>query len=492
MQLKARSGAGAVTSLHEPAERRDGRIAREAAWHRTAHDVPPPYGGAGVWFIFLLPPVAPAMTASPRPAQHLIMISLDALRPEYYLDASWPAPTLQELMRRGAHAEAVRSVFPSSSHPGHTTLVTGALPARHGIYDNRIFESTGGAGRWHYEAAAIRVPTLWDAVRSSGGTSAAIGWPMTAGADIDWCIPDIWPGGGEAEALAAKRRATRPEGLWEEIEREATGRLRPETFANGQITSADRMGDIAAYLFERYRPTLLLVRTQPTTQIMQDLGWWTHPRKRRALAASDRAVGQLLETVERLELLDSTAFIVTGDHGMMSIHTQLRPNVWLVEAGLRPVNPERGSWRATFHAQAGAAFLQVADPRDENTAAVRRLLEQLSPGLRRSFRIVERDELDALGADPEAAFALSAEAGFEFEDGAEGEAIVPNAGMTHGHHPDHPEMNTGFIGAGAGFQPGAVAPLLALQDVPALAAAVLGLELEAPDAMLCTGLLQDG
>jgi predicted AlkP superfamily pyrophosphatase or phosphodiesterase len=424
------------------------------------------------------------------PARHLILVSLDALRPEYYLDPSWPAPTLQELRREGAHAEAVRSVFPSSSHPGHTTLVTGALPARHGVYDNRIFEANGRAGRWHWEASAIRVPTLWDAVRSAGGTCAAVGWPMTAGAAIDWCIPDIWPGGGEAEAIEAKRGATRPDGLWEEVEREASGRLRPETFGNGQITSADRLGDIGAYLFERYRPSLLLLRTQPTTQIMQDRGWWTHPKKRRALAASDRAVGQILETVERLGLRDRTAFIVTGDHGMMSIHTQVRPNVWLVEAGLRPVEPEPGTWRASFHAQAGAAFLRVAAPEEENAASVRRLLEDLPPGVRRAFRIVERAELDTLGADPEAAFALSAAAGFEFEDGGTGSAIKANAGMTHGHHPDHPEMNTGFIGAGAGFQPGAVAPLLSLEDIAPLAAAVLGLEFEAPDGILCSGLLQ--
>lgn len=423
-------------------------------------------------------------------ARHLILVSLDALRPEYYLDPSWPAPTLQELLREGAHAEAVRSVFPSSSHPGHTTLVTGALPARHGVYDNREFEASGLAGEWTYQASAVRVPTLWEAVRSAGGTCAAVGWPMTAGAEIDWCIPDIWPGGGEAEAVRAKRDATRPAGLWEEIEREATGRLRPEVFGNSEITSADRIGDIGAYLFERYRPTLLLLRTQPTTQIMQGPGWWTHPRKRRALAASDRAVGQILETVERLGLRDRTAFIVTGDHGMMSIHTQLRPNVWLVEAGLRAEEPEPGAWRASFHAQAGAAFLRVTDPEQENTAAVRRLLEALPHGVRKAFRIVERDELDALGAYPDAAFALSAAAGFEFEDGAAGRAIVANAGMTHGHHPDHPEMNTGFIGAGAGFQPGAVAPLLSLEDIAPLAAAVLSLEFDAPDGMLCSGLLQ--
>jgi hypothetical protein len=53
--------------------------------------------------------------------------------------------------------------------------------------------------------------------------------------------------------MEAKRGAARPDGLWEELERKATGRLRPENYWNSQITSADRLGDIATYPFERYR-----------------------------------------------------------------------------------------------------------------------------------------------------------------------------------------------------------------------------------------------
>ena len=41
------------------------------------------------------------------------------------------------------------------------------------------------------DAKLIRVPALWDAVRARGGTTGAILWPVTAGADIDWNLPDI-------------------------------------------------------------------------------------------------------------------------------------------------------------------------------------------------------------------------------------------------------------------------------------------------------------
>jgi hypothetical protein len=61
--------------------------------------------------------------------EHVVLISIDGLLPAYYLEDRWPAPAIQQLYREGAHAVAVRSVFPALTYPGHTTLVTGALPA---------------------------------------------------------------------------------------------------------------------------------------------------------------------------------------------------------------------------------------------------------------------------------------------------------------------------------------------------------------------------
>src|SRR3954469_11939696 len=129
---------------------------------------------------------------APR-AEHVIMVSIDALRPEFYCDESWPAPTLQQLAFEGVTADAVRTVFPALTYPAHTTLVTGALPASHGIFHNRPFVAEGRSEAWAWEASRIRVPTLRDAVRAAGGTTASVGWPVTVGAPIDWNVPDVWP-----------------------------------------------------------------------------------------------------------------------------------------------------------------------------------------------------------------------------------------------------------------------------------------------------------
>lgn len=427
-----------------------------------------------------MPPVS---TRRSRGADHLILISVDALRPEFYRDERWPAPTLQQLAGESISADAVRSVFPALTYPAHTTLVTGALPARHGIWQNRPFQPEGPNLDWHWYASALQVPTLWDAVREAGGTTAAVAWPVTVGAAIDWNIPDVWIPGNDADSLEPVRRLTTPPGLFEEIEREATGILSPEEFQLGSLGRDDLTGHMAAYLFERYRPTLLLVHLIGADHV-QHLHGRGDPRLRRAIATADRAIGTVLEAVERAGLLDTTAVLVAGDHGTIQAHTKLRPNAWLREAGLRQGALHGARWRATFHASGGAAFLRLRDRRDRDAVVqVRRCLDRLSPDVRRLFRVVEREELDALGADPVAPLALAAAPGAIFGEGAAGPWVSPIAVGAHGYLPAYPEMQTGFVGTWTGLRPGRIRQM-ELEQIAPLAGALLGLNFRGPDGQL--------
>jgi hypothetical protein len=314
-------------------------------------------------------------------------------------------------------------------------------------------------------------------------------WPLTAGAEIDWCLPDIWPG-EQNDLVAAIRGNDRPHGLIEELEREATGRLTPENFNNKHLMHDLQVSLIARYLFERYRPTLLLVHTQAVGQVSQEPDW-RNPRRLRAIAASDQVVSTIMEVIERTQSWDTTALIVTGDHGNTEVHSQVRPNIWLIEAGLRGRQLEADDWRANFFALGGSAFLRVREPAEENVAAVRRVLDALPPGKRETFRMIERDELEALGSDPGSPLALAASSGFVIDDRTEPPDMQPNGGMSHGHHPDDPDMNTGMVARGAGIRAGASTPLMPLTAIAPLVAELLGLDFEAPDGVVYPGLLVD-
>ncbi|MEO3406234.1 alkaline phosphatase family protein [Mucilaginibacter sp. CAU 1740] len=72
-------------------------------------------------------------------AKHVIFITIDGFRPDFYLESEWQTPNLRALMKDGAYAKGVNSVFPSMTYPSHTTIVTGVQPAKHGVFYNNMF-----------------------------------------------------------------------------------------------------------------------------------------------------------------------------------------------------------------------------------------------------------------------------------------------------------------------------------------------------------------
>jgi len=58
-------------------------------------------------------------------------------------------------------AKCFDGIFPSVTYPSHTTLITGAYPAEHGIYYNTPFQPEGATGIWNSETELIKTETLW-------------------------------------------------------------------------------------------------------------------------------------------------------------------------------------------------------------------------------------------------------------------------------------------------------------------------------------------
>ena len=247
---------------------------------------------------------------------------------------------------------------------------------------------------------------------------------------------------------------------------------------------------MSAYVLETHTPALLALHLI-TTDSAQHAHGRESDRARRAVAAADRAIGAIRDAAERGGILDRTAFVIVGDHGFVDLHTQLMPNVWLAEAGLHGTEPDRGEWRATFLPSGGATFLHLRD--DADTAAldaVRGILSDLPETVRRLFRILERDELDQAGAAPEARLALAGALGVSFGSDAAGVAIRPTDGGAHGFFPtDFPEILTGFVGWGAGFETGRTVHRMGLTDIADLIAMLLDIEFESPDGAPPLGVL---
>jgi len=428
-----------------------------------------------------------AQEPSERLADHVILISVDGFRPDFYQQKHRPSPMLQQMAREGSQADAVRGIFPSVTFASHTTLVTGLFPAGHGIFYNAPFEPEGQTGRWYWFYDALTSETLWSLAQKEGLTTASVNWPVTVGAPIDYNIPDVWD--PDREVIAAMRRYATPEGFMEELEEYATGKMSGDMLSSRYNMSEDRRGAMSSYIIQEYRPNLMTVHLVSTDSFQHRYGR-EHVNVDRALAAVDRAISRMVEAASKAGILERTAFVISGDHGFTNVSIGLAPNVWLVQAGLMEARQDRGNWRATFHTGGGSAFLHLRDPGDSEAAdKVREILNSQPESIRKLFRIVEREELDSLGADPASPFALAADPKVTFSGTYSGEVLRPASGGTHGHFPDFHNIHTGFVAWGSGVNDSAHVSRMGMEDVAPLVAHLLGLELGVTDGILIPGFL---
>lgn len=418
---------------------------------------------------------------------HVILITVDGFRPEFYKDPSWGMVHLRQAMAKGSYSDGVRGVFPSVTYPSHTTIVTGVKPIKHGIYYNTPPEPLGATGRWYWEYDALKVPSLWTAAKDAGLSTACVMWPVTVNAPINYRIPEYWflpkEKGGKNDNPGGMSKEAYPAGLYEEIQENVGGKMSAELF-----TSDVNNARMTAYLITKYKPAFTAVHLADVDHYEHEQGR-DGDKVRSAVASADQAIKTILDAVEKAGISEQTTVIVTGDHGFVDIHTQLNPNVLLAKAGLQD-NANKANWKAYFHSSGGSTFLHLKDKNDKRSLAkVREILNAMPAGQRKLFRIVERAELDQVGADPTVALALAPHQGITFGGSTEGEVMRPVKGGTHGYFPDFKEIETGFVAFGKGIQKNVVVRQMGLEDIAPIIAQLLKLNLPSADGTLYPGLL---
>lgn len=101
----------------------------------------------------------PAVT---RTTNHVVVISLDGLRPDA-ID-KFGAKTLQRLMREGSYTLDARTILPSKTLPSHTSMLTGVTPSSHGVTWN---------SEQMDEQGYVKVPTVFGLAKAAGLRTAA-------------------------------------------------------------------------------------------------------------------------------------------------------------------------------------------------------------------------------------------------------------------------------------------------------------------------------
>jgi len=445
-----------------------------------------------MWRLLLLP-ILTSAAALAAPAEHVILVSIDGWAHHYFDDPKCHMPAVKALAANGVRARRMECSFPTVTWTNHTTLVTGVHPGKHGVLANEYFDRATRKkvplipDPLFNKDEIVKTPTIYDAAKAAGLTTAAVIWPASRGAKtLDWTVPDVFEQElferyGTPSLLEEARAAGIP------IEKQM------EWCKLGNAGKAQRdymYAQLATHIIKQHKPNFLAIH-------LVSLDAFEHAHGRQVPEAywaandSDNRVADLIRATEEAGIRDKTTFIITTDHGFVTFTKSINPNVLLRQEGfvksvlgksLAPDSP------VFAMAEGGACFVYVLDAANRDS-----ILQQITPKLAKIegvSGVVEAKDFasklhhltpDQDGREPD--LVLLAGDGYTFTDSlADNEVIIPNDPPkgAHGHFQLDPNLYGGFVMSGAGVKAGVVLEEMKNIDVTPTMAKLLGIPF--PDA----------
>jgi predicted AlkP superfamily pyrophosphatase or phosphodiesterase len=220
-------------------------------------------------FIFFVCTARAGAIERPVPAiSHVLIVSIDGLRPDLALRAD--APTIHGLLKISAFTFWARTTAESVTLPSHTSMLTGVVPIRHTI-------------QWNMDLPLLHpvypaYPTLFELARSAGYTTA-----MAAGKN-------------KFTALAKP------------------GTLNWQYIPDSTTSEDPQVTQHALEIIRDHRPDLMFVHLPSVDNVGHAAGWASGAQIA-AIERADACVGQILSAYDELSLRNSTLAIITSDHG---------------------------------------------------------------------------------------------------------------------------------------------------------------------------------
>jgi hypothetical protein len=217
------------------------------------------------------PPVAFGPAPAPRvgegvaarPYDHVVIVSLDGLRPDA-IDLT-DAPNLRLLRDQGANGLEARTITHSYTLPSHTSMLTGVDTDQHGLLHNNFVAARG----------FVRVPTVFYYAHDAGlATAMFVSKPKLR----HIAVP------GSVDVFA-----------------------RPD-YACSRVVAA------AAEYLAHAGPGLTFVHLSEPDEHGHARGWMTEAYLR-GIADADRCLGTLLTALGQRRDLDRILLLVSADHG---------------------------------------------------------------------------------------------------------------------------------------------------------------------------------
>jgi predicted AlkP superfamily pyrophosphatase or phosphodiesterase len=384
------------------------------------------------------------------------------------------------LIDQGVWADSSETVFPSVTHPSHTTMLTGVEPRIHGVLANHLYDRETGE-RFHPtnkpRTAMVKVPTLFDAAKKRGLVTAAFFWPETKDdPSVEFNIPEVLSGADGPDLSAAK-----PAFLAELRQAGIPIDFYSSWYRTPRKSAADAiLADAAAYTIRKYKPNLLAIHILATDQNQHSYGPH-HYLSQAALTLADYCVGLLREAVEQAGIAADTTFIVAADHGFHSVYHELNVRPVFEKAGLLDrIEFSGGDWLL-------GVVLKDAFDRTRDMPKLEAAFEELR-AMKSIARIVTPEQMHSLGLPrfeespyafghylviPDIDTHLTTEPG----PAASVRKVMERPYHGHGYLPQHPRMYPALVLSGSGIRRRITIGHVRNLDIAPTVAELLGLEL---------------
>jgi len=370
----------------------------------------------------------------------LMVVSVDGLDWRYIRDREKlgvKVPNIARLLQKSQWADGVVGVWPTVTWPSHTSIITGARPDQHGILNNARGTLDPALSFW--SADKLKARTLWQCVGEAGLTTAAVTWPVTMNAKINWNLPEVFirRNGGSMDLESVDKYGT--PGLVAEITR-----AHP-SFAQQWVD--DRTRTLATlYLLKTKHPDLLLTHLVDLDSDAHDRGPFASEANA-TLARTDELIGDILKALPK-----DYDFALVSDHGFELLDHVANLKALAAQAGVTgdlkamgglvtTTDPKVAEWLRAEAKKPGSDIGREV-PHDE--------LVQYAPGL----------------SDAVVAFEPAAHVMFFGRDASGPVHVAPPEKGEHGFWPMRDDYRSVFLLSGPGIKPQALGAvqMISLKD----------------------------
>jgi predicted AlkP superfamily pyrophosphatase or phosphodiesterase len=250
---------------------------------------------------------------------------------------------IQQIAERGAYCP-VTPVFPAVTSTVQASLLTGKYPSDHGIISNGTYDRTNySVSFWDQDSSHVKAPRIWDLLDSSGTgdvKSAVLFWQNTLYAKSDVVVT---PKPIHLENRMIMWCYSKPPNFYEDVLTPKLGEFQLASYW-GPLASAKSSEWIAGateITFESQRPSVLFTYFPHVDYSAQRFGK-NSKEVTDDLVRADNLIGQCIEKVKKLDLLDSTEFVILSEYPFNDVEGYINLNQLLRDGGFLRVRPIGG------------------------------------------------------------------------------------------------------------------------------------------------------